>query len=75
MRSVQKLMAVMTGDGIKPDLQTYAMSLYCLSHNADADPVIVQYILTDMEREVMMIFPTKKLAHATCAIYKNENFQ
>ena len=57
MRSVQKLMAVMTGDGIKPDLQTYAMSLYCLSHNADADPVIVQYILTDMEREVMMIFP------------------
>ena len=52
LRSVQELMAVMSEDSIKPDLQTYAMSLYCLSHNSDADPLIAQHILTDMEREV-----------------------
>ena len=45
-------MSVMSEDGIKPDLQTYAMSLYCLSQNSDVDPVIAQYILSDMEREV-----------------------
>ena len=39
-------------DKVKPNLLTYALSLYCLEKNIDADPLIAQYMLHDMEKQV-----------------------
>ena len=39
-------------DKVKPNLLTYALSLYCLEKNIDADPLIAQYMIQDMEKEV-----------------------
>ena len=37
---------------MKPYLLTYALSLYYLEKNLDADPLIAQYMLHDMKKEV-----------------------
>ena len=39
-------------DKVEPNLLTYALSLYCLEKNIDADSLIAQYMINDMEKQV-----------------------
>ena len=53
----KKVIFLLRSDKVKPNLLTYALSLYCLEKDIEADPLIAQYMIQDMEKEVC-----KKLA-------------
>ena len=52
MKGIIEVSSMLHADKVKPNLLTYALSLYCLEKNIDADPLIAQYIIHDMEKEV-----------------------
>lgn len=69
-------MAVMNEDTVKPDLRTHALSLYCLGRNESLDPVLAQYIVSDMEKEVGLVSEGKWIhsVHFASFWYNEGNF-